>query len=87
MVVRPPILYGKSASFVAYFILDAALEATKKSEKFITPVESNTRWQTIHQDDVGEAFRAIAEVVGYLIPHRRKDETDDPRVICSRVRR
>ena len=68
MVVRPPILYGRSASFVAYFILDAALEAAKKGEKFSTPVESNTRWQTIHQDDVGEAFRAIAEVVGYLTP-------------------
>jgi hypothetical protein len=56
-------LYGKSGSFVAYFILNAALEAARKGEKFSTPVREDTRWQTIHQEDVGEAYRAIAEVV------------------------
>ena len=63
--MRPPILYGKSGTFVAYFILDAALEAARKGEKFTTPAREDTRWQTIHQDDIGEAYRAVAEVVGH----------------------
>lgn len=65
MVIRPPMLYGKSGSFVAYFILNAAFEAAKKGEAFETLVKNDTRWQTIHQDDVGEAYLKVAEVVSF----------------------
>jgi nucleoside-diphosphate-sugar epimerase len=63
VVIRPPMLYGKSGSFVAYFHLDAAYEAAKKGKVFEALVTEDTRWQTIHQDDVGEAYRLVAEVV------------------------
>jgi len=61
-------LYGKSGSFVAYFIFNAAYEAAQKGENFTTPAREDTRWQTIHQDDIGKAYRAVAEVVS-LNPH------------------
>lgn len=63
-------LYGRGGSFVAYFILNAAYEAAKKGETFETLVREDTRWQTIHQDDLGEAYLKVAEVV--------RTETLDP---------
>lgn len=62
IVVRPPIMYGRSQSFVAYYILDQAYNA-RNGGTFETFVNEDTRWLTCHQDDVGELFRLVGEKV------------------------
>jgi hypothetical protein len=52
-------MYGRSQSFVASYILDAAYEAGKKGETFETFINPETRWQTCHQDDVGDLFARV----------------------------
>lgn len=63
IVIRGPILYGRSGSFVAAFIFDAAYEAAKSGKEFTTVGRNETRWQTIHQDDLGELYLRVAERV------------------------
>lgn len=63
IVIRPPIMYGRSQSFVATYILDAAYQAGQKGEAFETFVNAESRWQTCHQDDVGDLFARIGERV------------------------
>lgn len=67
IVIRPPIMYGRSQSAIATYILDAAYDAGKKGrgkgEVFETYGYADTRWQTAHQDDVGDLFVRVAERV------------------------
>lgn len=72
--MRPPMLYGRGGSFAAPFIFDLAYEAAKKGEVFETLARDDTRWQTIHQDDLGEAYLKVAEIVRYWgVPHEIQD--------------
>lgn len=66
VVIRPPMLYGKTGSYVGALTFQPFLDA-KDGETAEVLARDVTRWQTIHQDDVGEAYRAVAEVVsGHL---------------------
>lgn len=61
-------MYGRSGSFVAYYIFDKVYEALQKGEKeFETFYEDDTRWLTCHQDDLGDLYLRIAERVSLLI--------------------
>lgn len=74
VVIRPPMLYGKTGSYVGALTFQPFLDA-KDGETVEVLARDVTRWQTIHQDDVGEAYRAVAEVVSghvsYLPDHDR----------------
>ncbi len=65
IVIRPPIMYGRSQSAIATYILNAAYDAGKKGkgEVLETYGYADTRWQTAHQDDVGDLFVRVAERV------------------------
>lgn len=64
VVIRGPILYGRSGSFVASYIFDAAHAASKTKEGiFETFAKDDTRWQTIHADDMGELYVRVVERV------------------------
>ena len=56
-------MYGRSQSFVASYILDAAYQAGQKGETFETFVNTESRWQTAHQDDVGDLYARVGERV------------------------
>jgi nucleoside-diphosphate-sugar epimerase len=69
VVIRPPMLYGKTGSYVGALTFQPFLDA-KQGETVEVLARDVTRWQTIHRDDIGEAYRAVAEVVS---EHRSLD--------------
>ena len=57
VVIRPPIMYGLSGTFVAYYIFDHALKASREEEKvFDVFMRDDTRWQTLHADDLADLY-------------------------------
>jgi len=63
IVVRPPVLYGRSGSLLKGLVFQPALEAAKKGESFETFANPDTRFLTIHQDDLADLFVRVAERV------------------------
>lgn len=65
IVIRGPILYGRSGSSVASYIFDAAFEASKTKDGVFETFarKNNTRWQTIHADDMADLYVRVAERV------------------------
>jgi len=60
-IARPTSLYGHSSSFYAYFFYLAELAKTQNDGVWYIPASPNTALHSLHIDDTGAAYLAIAE--------------------------
>lgn len=58
-------LYGRTGSLFGMLVFEPALAAAKKGEKFETPGLPETRFLTIHQDDLADLYVRVAERVSF----------------------
>lgn len=65
IVVHPEVVYGRAGSFFGMFVFEAAYAAARTGSGVFDVLlpEPSPRFGTIHQDDLGELFVAVAERV------------------------
>lgn len=63
IVIRPSVLYGTSGSLLVGNAFEPALKAAKKGEAFEVVAHPDTRFLTIHQDDLADLYLRLAERV------------------------
>jgi nucleoside-diphosphate-sugar epimerase len=65
IVIRPSMLYGKGGSLFSS-VFQSAVEAAKKGESFQAVSHPNTRYSTIHTDDLADLYLRVAERVCHV---------------------
>ncbi|KAK4686743.1 hypothetical protein P7C73_g3378, partial [Tremellales sp. Uapishka_1] len=61
IVVRPPVMYGTSGSLMVNMAFKPAMESAKTGETFETVGNKDTRFLTVHHDDLADLFLRVAE--------------------------
>lgn len=62
-MIRPSVVIGASGSLSGMVWFGPAREAAKKGEVFSVPAYKDTRYPTIHRDDLADLYVRVAERV------------------------
>ena len=63
IVIRPSVLYGRSGSIFSMLVFAQAKAAAEVGKSFDAVGSPDTRFLTIHQDDLADLFVRVAERV------------------------